>query len=286
MEIMVNELSLDGTFVDLEEFWKSLRNIIKLQEIMKNSTVTLLKHHELYHRKITSQHTLYDVFKDNSFKITTEIRVFKRLLRNLMNDHPFWTDDQKHKSTDIYKCDYTVETHGYSLAEACERDKYVLSFDHNLFKQDTLNITKNGTNINILNIYEPIVFTEWLYELGEIDPIIFCRYRFVGTNLSFEYMEEKFGFGNLELNEIRAFISIFKMFVSMDWGEINKHDGLDYKPYNPSSKKRDWFLNSPHNNRSIYKFRVSEKYRCFGFREEDTFYVLRFETDHKVSDHG
>lgn len=36
----------------------------------------------------------------------------------------------------------------------------------------------------------------------------------------------------------------------------------------------------------IFKFRVSEKIRCFGYREKDTFFVLRIDLEHKLSDKG
>jgi len=36
----------------------------------------------------------------------------------------------------------------------------------------------------------------------------------------------------------------------------------------------------------IDKFRTSEKFRCHGYREKDSFVVIGFETDHKLSDKG
>lgn len=37
---------------------------------------------------------------------------------------------------------------------------------------------------------------------------------------------------------------------------------------------------------NICKFRVSEKFRCFGYRKKDTFFVLRIDLEHKLSDKG
>lgn len=36
----------------------------------------------------------------------------------------------------------------------------------------------------------------------------------------------------------------------------------------------------------IYKFRCKNPKRCFGYRKNDVFHVLRMERDHKISDNG
>ncbi|KPV58169.1 hypothetical protein QJ48_18180 [Paenibacillus sp. A3] len=81
-------------------------------------------------------------------------------------------------------------------------------------------------------------------------------------------------------------MSSFEFFVELSWDDIGRSDGLQYKPYSPSSKHNDWFRNSPYTGKDIYKFRTSQKYRCFGFRENEVFFVLRFERDHEYSDNG
>jgi hypothetical protein len=286
MEIIINELSLDGKNESIEEFMISLRSIIKIQVLLESASFTMFKHPELYNTKVTNQHRLYDILIDNSTRTTNEIRVFKKLLNKLMYEEPYWTNNPKHKHTDRYICDYTTDTHGYSIAEACERDKFILSFENDYFKDDIVPVLKNGKLINIHNIYRSDVFSELLLELKLIEYILFCNIKFQGTKLSFEFLEDRFGFDILNNDQSRAYISTFNFFIDMEWDDILIHDGLEYKRYNPSSKSRDWFRYSIHQDKDIYKFRVSEKYRCFGFRENDVFCVLRFETDHSISDHG
>ncbi|MYL54191.1 hypothetical protein GLW08_12670 [Pontibacillus yanchengensis] len=80
-------------------------------------------------------------------------------------------------------------------------------------------------------------------------------------------------------------MSTFEYFNDSTWSDIFQNNSLDYKLYQPS-KENDWFKESKFSNKKIYKFRTSQKYRCFGFRENDTFYVLRFDTTHEISDNG
>ncbi|WP_373031749.1 hypothetical protein, partial [Sulfurovum sp.] len=60
--------------------------------------------------------------------------------------------------------------------------------------------------------------------------------------------------------------------------EISASDGIEYKKYNNTL--------SGFTGIDIYKFRINQKYRCFGYRKGEIFYVLHFETDHKLSDRG
>ena len=128
MEIVLNELSLDGQFASIPSFFDSLLSMIKVQKIIESADATLLRHHDLYARPVTQQHTLHQIITDNSIKTTPNVRVFKRLLIDLMKDRPFWTEDQRHDTNDRYTCDFDIAPFGHSLAEACERDKVILSF--------------------------------------------------------------------------------------------------------------------------------------------------------------
>lgn len=74
------------------------------------------------------------------------------------------------------------------------------------------------------------------------------------------------------------FLDAFRKFNELDWTQIHVDDALDYKKYNNS---KQYFSRIPN---TIYKFRASEKYRCFGYVEERVFYVLRFDLSHKLSD--
>ena len=70
------------------------------------------------------------------------------------------------------------------------------------------------------------------------------------------------------------------------WENIDRDDGLEYKKYTPDSPKRNWYNGSMYRDKQIMKFRASSLLRVHGYRKGDRFRVLRFEIDHKQSDHG
>ncbi|GAQ19126.1 hypothetical protein OPHB3_3085 [Oceanobacillus picturae] len=286
MNVILNEFSLEEQFDSPETFLESLKSIIKVQHIMDVCSFTLLKHQELYNYKVTENRTLHEILIDKRISTGNEGRKFKIFLKKLMSDPPFWQDNQRHLNSDRYICDYTHEVSGYSLAEACERDKIVLSFDCGNFREAGLIIKKNGQPISLLNINDPKVFADYLLEMKKIGYHEFCNTRFENQNISFSKLESSYDFNMLEEEEANTFISTFKYFSEMTWDEIQQSNGLEFKKYQPASRKDDWFANSSYEDKQIFKFRTSQKYRCFGYREGNVFFVLRFEVDHLVSDKG
>lgn len=287
MEIVLNEFSLDGQFETLQQFLNSLRSTIKLQRIIDSTSISLLRHHELYNRLVTADLSLHQVLTDNSSRTSSEIRVFKAFLQKLMYDEPFWTTSPKHSTTDSFVCPNIEHTHSHSMAEACERDKIIMSFEHLNFQNETIELFKNQVSVILINIVNPVTLTNLLWELNLIsNPELYCRFRFDGTNISFSLLEEEYGFKILDQDEIKTFFSSFVAFSQMTWEAISRSDGLQFKQYSPNSKQNDWFRNSPHQEKTIYKFRTSRRYRCFGYRENDIFYALRFEKDHEISNKG
>ncbi|GAQ17860.1 hypothetical protein OPHB3_1797 [Oceanobacillus picturae] len=285
MELVINEFSLEGHFNSIDDFLDSLIDVIKIETIMKKTSLKLLKHYELYSSLVTKELTLHEILLDNNIRTRPEIRKFKRLLSTLINDPPYWNDDQRHGSSNNYYCDYTEKTHGYSLAEACERDRIVLSFLHNKFKEPDIKIKKNLDEVTLLNIYNPRDLLDFLYEMELIDSYSYCLYWFKDSKISMDLLDEDYGFSSLQKHETKIFISAMKLFDELSWDDIPNHEGLQYKQYQPSSNE-DWFRNSAYNDKQIFKFRANQKLRCFGFREDNIMYILRFETDHKISDHG
>jgi len=286
MDIIINEFSLEEQFENVDAFFNSLNEVISIQKMMDNCSMKMLKHQEIYNHKVTQEQTLHEILIDKRIRTTNELRKFKSFLHKLMTDPPFWQENQQHDSMNVYTCDYTSETHGYSLAEACERDKMVLSFKNQKFDNVSLYVRKNGEKISIINLTDTIFFAEYLKENKLLDINRYCEYRFIDTNISFSKLDPHYGFDILEEEEINIFISSFIRFSEMTWDEITLSDGLEFKKYQPASKKADWFANTPYKDKQIFKFRTNQKCRCFGYRDGDVFYVLRFEKDHKVSDHG
>jgi len=140
----------------------------------------------------------------------------------------------------------------------------------NYFLEDRINILKD------IEIY---------IDSLDIEPLEYCLRRFKNSNLNFSYLENNYGFTVLNPTQKKEFLSTFHKFSQMSWNDIIKSSankkGLNYKPYDGN-----WFKNTQYSNTNIFKFRTSQKYRCFGYREKDKFFVLRFEVDHKTSDNG
>lgn len=84
-----------------------------------------------------------------------------------------------------------------------------------------------------------------------------------------------------QFNNEDEFLDSFVKFSLSEWSSINRDGGFQHKPY-----RGDWFEKTKHAKKDIYKFRVTKKYRCFGYREKNEFFVLRFEVEHKISDNG
>lgn len=79
--------------------------------------------------------------------------------------------------------------------------------------------------------------------------------------------------------EQSLFVDTFRKFESLTWDQIHADRGLVYKEYHD-------IIDMRHRDRKTHKFRVSQKFRCHGYREKDVFVVIGFETDHKLSDRG
>ena len=158
------------------------------------------------------------------------------------------------------------------------------------FLNETINIKCDRESVELKNysledtksILEDI---EIYLDSLDIEPLEYCLRKFENTNLNFTRLETDYGFIVLNATQQKEFLSTFHKFSQMSWSDIIKSGankkGLNYKLYDG-----DWFKNTEYSNTNIFKFRTSQKYRCFGYREKDEFFVLRFEIDHKMSDNG
>ncbi len=276
MEIMINELSLSGQFQNKDEFLDNLEALLPSIKLIEGLGFSILKNYLFFDSEITSNEKLNDIthLKDN------RVRSLKSLLLRLSNNPPYWNDSKKHScenDTYSYNSKNICDT---SLAEASQRDKKILSFKHNDYQNKNLTIQKNNINIDIFNINNNKIFLDKLYENGDILPLVFCLFNFKDSNICFEKLDERYGFDKLDENQINEFMNAFNRFSLLSWDDISNSDGLQYKPYSGN-----WFGRN-YQDKNIHKFRITQRYRCFGYREKDTFHVLRFEIDHTISDKG
>lgn len=283
MEILINELSLDGQFADENEFFNNFDTVLETIKFIDLLEFSLLKEYSFFQSKITSELKLNDFLK---LRIDRARRM-KQFLLKLAYNPPYWNDNQKHFIDNNYSFNGN-KIFNTSLAESCERDRIVLSFNHKDFLQISLEIQRDNSPITLYNLIDKKHFLDYLLSNTKIKPLKYCKFKFENSNLDFSKIEDGYGFDSLDNKEQEeSFLLAFNGFSKMSWEDIIKSDGLEYKQYS-KPKKQCWFLKNKglYANTDIYKFRVTQKYRCFGYRKDNKFFVLRFEIDHKISDNG
>ncbi|WP_313236128.1 hypothetical protein [Sporosarcina ureae] len=287
MQIIINEISVENKFSGLTDFLTHLREIIIIYKL-EIENLEILKPSNLYDIVLFDKVKFSDVLYDKRYARDDAIKRYKLILTKMITSDPYWDIDKKHIETDIYDCEFTTKKFDYGIAEAFERDKVVLSFNSEEFIDcDIINVTKNGNQtLNIDNVCSKDTLLELLKNNGKLNPLAYCKFKYQGTNLCFDEFEPEYGFSEMENADIKTFLTAFDQFTQMDWNQITNSDGLKYKSYEPSNYKQSWFKGEKYQTMKIFKFRATIKFRCFGYRREDVFYVLRLEVDHSISDNG
>lgn len=284
-KIYLNELSLEGQFREVDDFLDAALPVMKCLKFVTEKNMQINKHSTFYSQKITKDKTWNDLRGMRGDKV----RRMKSLLLSTTDTPPYW-DCQPELKQDL-AAEYIYEGNDItatSLAEAAEDKGILLSFPHEAYDDRILKIVKDKE----IDFAVPSAGTlKYLAEqLRESRQISFQEYlcaRYEGTRLDFQELESEYGFQNFEEEEIRDCIQTFDKFVQMDkWNDIFSDRGLHYKKYAPASDRFDWFREEKYADKTIDKFRCINPKRCFGYREEDIFHVLRMERDHKISDHG
>jgi hypothetical protein len=278
MQILFNELSLTGQFSDQDKFVSNgLLPFVGVLKEMQGFSTLLLKKNDVWNKMITPTSTLHSFLINNAFRKSDEVRRLKSAIADLTKE-PFWDSESEQTPDSIYLHD-GVDIWGSSPAEACERDKTIISFILSNVSSDPLNIIRNGINVPLLNLTYSGRLTEHLWANDQISFESYLKVRFSGGKLDFSKVDEKMGFSGIQSAEQSLFIDTFRKFEELTWDKIIADRGLDYKEY-------DGILAKSYRAIKTYKFRASEKIRCHGYREKDTFVVIGFETDHKLSDRG
>ena len=159
MEIVFNDYSLDSQFDNSDAFADSLfEYTLPLLDVLKDSSSLVLKKFESYNLHITPKMTLNDFLTSNQFRGYSEAQKLRSLLVDL-RDEPYWEENPKTETSATYMTCYTGAFTGDNpncFSEACERDKIILSIEHNAFKTESLSVAKNNTFETINNFYNKI----------------------------------------------------------------------------------------------------------------------------------
>jgi len=278
MEILINELSLCGQYTTVNDFTEqALPSLVMALKDINPAKDFLLKKEDFYSSKVTTEFTLHDLFVGSLSRKYDEIRRSKSLLANLFEE-PFWERNIMQSADSKYSFK-NMNIWGSSLAESYERDRIVLSFKHNDYLDILLPVYKNEEFLNIDNLFEKGLYLELCWKRQIISFEGYCIGKFYGDKLDFTQIDPKNGF-NLIVNEgdQRLFFDGFRKFSELTWQQILVDDGFNYKEFN----NKRYFRNITH---QIYKFRISQKYRCFGYINQGVFFVLMFDLEHTLSDH-
>jgi hypothetical protein len=217
MDILINELSLKGQFSSVKQFVDVA--LIPFIEVINelDRTDTILKKQDFWDVQITEKEKLYSLVCITNIG-EFELRLFQSLLRNL--SEPYWETSRKHNVNDIYEYKEN-DISGSSLAEACERDKTVISFIHADFSSVKLQKKKKKNSISIDNLFSKEHYIEVANDRNEISK---C-----------EYFERKFALGLITLleNEYR--------FVKM-----NRPSKQNTPVYKENETGRYWHLDNFH----------------------------------------
>lgn len=284
-EIYLNELSLEGQFNEIDEFLDAAVPMMKCLKFVAANNRQIYKHSTFYNQRITKDKTWNDLRGMRGDKV----RRLKSLLLSTTDNPPFW-DIQSELAQDldaVYTYD-EKDVSATSLSEAAEAKGILLSFLHKDYMNSKVPVVKNGNEVlDVPAAVSVNYLSEQLWEKEEIEVYEFLLGKYEGTRIDFSKMEKEYGFQNFEKEEIRDCLQTFEKFVRLeDWDAVFKDQGLRYKKYSPSSKEHDWFRGEQYKGKVIDKFRCINPKRCFGYRENDVFYVLRMDRTHKVSDHG
>jgi len=221
MEILINELSLNGQFATIQHFVNDgLTPFISVLKELDTNKDVVLKKQDFWNTQITSTNNLHCVLLQKSDEITRFKSIFSSLI-----DEPYWETSQKHNNTDTYEHN-TTNIVGTSLAESCERDKIVISFIHADFFNLKLQVIRNHSSIEIDNLYTKEHYIEIAYSRGQIDK---CN-----------YFKRKLAFGTITLLEDECQFENTK--------KISKQGTPIYK----DRLKRYWHLDNIHKHYEVY----------------------------------
>lgn len=279
MDLLLNELSLEGQYSSIEDFIESaLRSALKvIKDISSFDDILLfLKTKDVFEAKITENDTITNLLSCPPSLYRDEIRKFKVMIDKLVLE-PYWEDSisQTAKSYSWNNEDIL----GTSLAEACERDKLVFSFLQSRFEDPFLEVYRNRKLVKIENILRGGELLEYLWKQKCITFEKYITTRFVGGKLNFTKFINNSVFSNIQIQYQKLYIDTFRKFEELNWIDIGRNDGLRYKSFNG-------ILSGYNGSEHLMKFRASQGIRCHGYRNGENFFVLHLEVDHRLSNNG
>lgn len=288
MEVLINELSLHKQFSSIEDFiTTSLPEFVRTFTFLYDIENYPLKNYSFYSSYITQVDTFRSLITMRSaVGISDYVRKVKTTLDKIQTN-PFWEENQVHDSDKFYFWEKEVVTDS-SIAESFERGACLLSFVPSIYDLTSLVVEREDEQKRqITNFIQLKSIVKHFYESRFICFQQFCRYYYKDSKLSFQYTNVAKSFDLIsDRNDETQFLKSFDLFCEMSWPEINSQGGrgpqkvgLAYSIHHDQSQFSEYDLDC-----NVDKFRCSSKFRVFGYRKADKFYVLEFDLTHKLSE--
>jgi phage-related protein len=194
MDILINELSLHEQFNSIENFSEKLVYMMQITKIIKELNFSLLKKSDLWNYKPVKNVSLNDILRING---NDSVRKYKSLLSSIITDEPFWDNNQSHSLNDTYLFSNSSVINT-SLAEACERDKLIISFNSTKYNDSFIIIKKNNHfEITLANFFDNNFFLDWMIQNNKISLTNYCFKRFKNYKVDFIYEKGEIVFNTL-----------------------------------------------------------------------------------------
>ena len=293
MEYVLNELSLCGQYEDRDGFategMSPLLGIIKtlssfgVNDILKKST--------FYDSEVSDGLRLHELTKS---RMSDPVKaVCSQLSR--MQSEPYWDVQPKQNTDKQYFLQRTegevvVEENvqGTGVAEAYARNGCLISFRGGGYDEQTEKVRREDEvtykEPAMANLHDKEEAEQFLFDSGQIDFQGYIKSRFCGK-LVYDELSASHGLNLVNRANYRQFFVSFKDFEEYSWQQIITSDGFDYKAFERNKNTRSYFTPDQW-AKGIYKFRISQEIRCFGYREGDRFHLYRIDLDHILSDKG
>lgn len=289
MEYIVNELSLTGQYGGVEEFLDvGLPSFMGVMNDIRNadSSLHILKKADLYDSNVTDDVKLKNLIWEEKYRIYDSLKKFKSQLADLILGGTFWDETfQQSIDTKYFRInDNLVSVAGSSVAEAFVREDCLVSFRKSDYEADSVYVTDEKEERAIPNFYRERQVLDFLLECGQLPYKLYIKNAF-NRRLNFNEISPREGLNLITRDNFHLFESAFHKFETLAWDQIRVDDGLDYKEFHKNRYTKDYFRPDQW-DKTIMKFRINDKIRCFGYRMGNVFFVLRIDLDHRLSDLG
>lgn len=288
MNCVLNESSLHGQYSNFDDFissgGKNLSDI--LCELRELDFCILYKKSELYTAQVAPGLNFYQVFSDKSKRNSDELKRIKSVLASLQNN-PFWDSKPMQNTSCLYSLvnDSKVDVTGTGIAEAYERNACLVSFSPSCYCFSPVIVEKDAADEKMIeNVWRLEQFVDNVFNKGLMTPDEYFAARY-STRFNFSRIKKNYGFNLVDNANVGLFNAAFKKFEKLTWSQIKEDNGLDYKEFTKNKNTKGFFSNDEW-SKGVKKFRVNDKIRCFGYVENNVFYLLRIDLDHKLSDLG